>query len=189
MCSNGTAKYGRAVHVGLSSTCWPTALALAAHLASNTARRARLEICVSQVLPEYGLGKLLQNDDLLANAVLRNEDYGVSLPVPDVDCGIVSLLCVDMPWIVVIQGEAEARLVMAKAEAEALQTVAEALKDVKGGDAALLQVTWCGTGTQIIFFLPKKWNLIAIRDDFCSIPVAIRKAIYIYWYCSFTKCW
>lgn len=38
------------------------------------------------------------------------------------------------------QGEAEARLVKAKAEAEALRVVAEALQEMKGGEAAQLQV-------------------------------------------------
>lgn len=38
------------------------------------------------------------------------------------------------------QGEAEARLVKAKAEAEALQVVAEALQGLKGAEAAQLQV-------------------------------------------------
>ena len=38
------------------------------------------------------------------------------------------------------QGEAEARLVKAKAEAEALAVVAEAIRDTAGADAAQLQV-------------------------------------------------
>lgn len=39
-----------------------------------------------------------------------------------------------------MQGEAEARVVKAKAEAEALTLVAEALKESTGGDAAQLQI-------------------------------------------------